>query len=153
MERRGATRYRLRLIVTFSWKDDTGAVQGSTGRSRDLNGRGIYVHSESVPSIGAYVEMNVFLPQRGTPKRPAELHAEGRVVRIEPGAQASQMGGFAAMNHTVILRDSQGHVLDEEKSWTEFGFGGPEGSAARHDVRNLGVPPGNQKQRTGPARI
>ena len=101
-------------------------VKGSEGQSRDLNGRGIYVQSKLIPPVGAYVEMNIFLSQSGLPTRPAEVHAEGRVVRIESGNSSSEVSGFAAMNHTVILRDSQGRVVDEKNSWNEFGFNGPK---------------------------
>ena len=123
MERRGATRYPLRLVVTFSWKDEVGIVRGSEGHSRDINGRGIYVQSGLTPPVGAPVEMNVLLPQLAPPKRPAELHAEGRVVRIDPAASDSQGAGFAAMNHTVVLRDAEGHAIDDQNSWNQFGLG------------------------------
>jgi hypothetical protein len=122
-ERRGATRYPLRLVVTFFWKDEAGVVHGSEGQSRDVNGRGIYVHSGLVPPVGSSVEMKVLLPQLEPPKRPAELHAEGRVVRIDPGASLSQAAGFAAMNHTVILRDAERPAIDEENSWKQFELG------------------------------
>jgi hypothetical protein len=123
MERRGATRYPLRLAVTFSWKDDVGGVHGSEGQSRDLNGRGIYVHSDLIPPIGSPVEMNVLLPQVAPSSRPAELHAEGRVVRIEPRTALSKAPGFAAMNHTVTLRDAEGHTIDDQNSWKRYGLG------------------------------
>lgn len=122
MERRGATRYPLRLVVTFSWKDEDGVVHGSEGQSRDINGRGIFVHSDLIPPLGSPVEMNVFLPQIAPPKRPAELYAEGRVVRIQRGASLPKTVGFAAMNHTVILRDAEGHTIDDKDSWKQFGF-------------------------------
>lgn len=131
MERRGATRYRLRLAVAYSWRDEAGAVQGSDGHSRDLNSRGIYVQSELIPPIGAYVEMNIFLPRRGHPRGPAELHSEGRVVRIESASSSSEVAGFAVMNHTVNLRDSQGRVLDGQNSWNEFGFDDPKARVIR----------------------
>jgi hypothetical protein len=121
MERRGATRYPLRLTLTFSWKDDVGVVHGGEGQSRDLNGRGIYVYSDLIPPVGSPVDMNVLLPQLAPLSRPAELHAEGRVVRIEPGA-SSKATGFAAMNHTVILRDAEGHSIDDQNSWKRFGL-------------------------------
>ena len=124
MERRGATRYPLQLVVTFSWKDVGGLVQGSEGRSRDLNGRGIFVHSDLIPPIGSSVVISVLLPHLAPTKRPAELHAEGRVVRVDQGDSGSHASGFATMNHTVTLRDAEGHVIDEQHSWNEFGLGG-----------------------------
>jgi len=123
MERRGATRYPLQLAVRFSWKDMTGALHGSVGQSRDLNGRGIFVYSDLIPPIGSSVEMNVLLPHLAPTKRPAELHAEGRVVRVERGDSATHGTGFATMNHTVTLRDAEGHAIDANDSWNELGFG------------------------------
>jgi hypothetical protein len=123
MERRGATRYPLRLVVMFSWKDEVGAVRGSEGQSRDLNGRGIYIQSGLTPPVGASVEMSVLLPQLAPPKRPAELHAEGRVVRIDQAVSQATAGGFAAMTHTVVLRDAEGHTIDDQNSWKQLGLG------------------------------
>jgi hypothetical protein len=75
--------------------------------------------------------MNVFLPHPGHPTRPAELHSEGRVVRIESGSSSSEVAGFAVMNHTVILRDSRGRVVDGQNSWNEFGFDDPKARVMR----------------------
>jgi hypothetical protein len=44
-ERRGAMRFRLRLPVVFSWRDEGDAVQRSEGYSRNLCRRGIYVRT------------------------------------------------------------------------------------------------------------
>jgi hypothetical protein len=121
MERRGATRYQLRLAVTYSWKDENEEVHGSEGQTRDLNGRSIYVQSGLIPPIGAHVKMHVLLPQLA--KRPAELHAEGRVVRIDLSGGPSRGNGFAAMNHTVTLRDAEGREINEQDSWRDFGLG------------------------------
>ena len=112
MERRGATRFRLRLAVVFSWRDEHGIVQGSEGWSRDLSSRGIYVRAEMVPPVGAAVEMNVFLPEPGYQIRAAELHAKGRVVRVD--RHTSTQSGFAAMNHTVLLRESSEQTAAEK---------------------------------------
>jgi hypothetical protein len=126
MDRRGATRYPLRLVVTFSWKDEIGVVRGSEGESRDINSRGVYVNSKLMPPLGSAVEMNVLLPQLASLKRQAELHAEGRVVRIDPTVSNSATSGFAAMNHTAMFRDAEGHAIDDQDSWTQFGLGEPK---------------------------
>lgn len=123
MDRRRATRYSLRLVVRFSWKDEIGVVRGSEGQSRDLNGRGMYVNSKLIPPVGSAVEMNVLLPQLASLKRQAELHAEGRVVRIDPVVSNSTASGFAAMNHTAMFRDAEGRAIDDQDSWTQFGLG------------------------------
>ena len=117
MDRRRAPRFRLRLVVALSWKDDAGVMSGTQGYTRDINTGGIYVESELSPPLGAYVEMNVFLPKPGLSARPVELHAEGRVVRIDATVSSTQIGGFAAMNHTTVIRDSRGRVVDDNDSW------------------------------------
>ena len=118
MERRGATRFRLRLAVVFSWRDEQGIVQGSEGWSRDLSSRGIYVRADMLPPVGTAVEMNVFLPEPGYQIRAAELHAKGPVVRIDRHA-GTQSSGFAAMNHTVLLRESSERAAKEKSSWEQ----------------------------------
>jgi hypothetical protein len=121
MERRGATRYQLRLVVAFSWKDEAGVLNTGEGRSRDVTSRGIYVHSDLTPPVSAHVDMNVLLPNPQSLTSPAELHAEGRVVRIDPTIPAYRSSGFAVMNHTAILRDSRGRIVDDKDSWDDFG--------------------------------
>ena len=126
MDRRGARRYPLRLVVTFSWKDEIGVVRGSEGESRDLNSRGMYVTCKLIPPLGSAVEMNVLLPQLASLKRQAELHAEGRVVRIDPILSDATTSGFASMNHTALFRDTEGRPIDDQNSWTQFGLGEPK---------------------------
>src|SRR5262249_6656710 len=120
-ERRTALRYPLRLPVVFSWQDDCGKIQGSDGYCRDLGSRGIYVHSELVPPLGVAVEMNVFLPRPEHSVRPSEIHAIGRVVRSEPDS-SRQCCGFAAMNHTTLLRETRHKVDGEDPVLREFGL-------------------------------
>jgi hypothetical protein len=121
-ERRTALRYPLRLPVVFSWQDDSGRVHGCDGYCRDLGSRGIYVTAQLVPPLGVSVEMNVFLPRPGHSTRPSEIHAIGRVVRSERQAPASEIPGFAAMNHTTRLRETRSaQGLSEDSEVNEFG--------------------------------
>src|SRR6201986_2908281 len=113
-ERRTALRSPLRLRVVFSWQDDSGRVHGCDGYCRDLGSRGIYVTAQLVPPLGVSVEMNVFLPRPGHSTRPSEIHAIGRVVRSERQAPASEIPGFAAMNHTTRLRETRGGQAETE---------------------------------------
>jgi hypothetical protein len=129
-ERRTALRYPLRLPVVFSWQDERGRTQGSDGYCRDLGSRGIYIHSDLVPPLGAAVEMNVFLPRPEHSARPSEIHAIGRVVRSEQGSEqassTTQACGFASMNHTTMLCETRGHTTDEGASLDEFGLEGAD---------------------------
>lgn len=97
-------------------------IHGGEGRSRDLNGRGVFVQSRSVPPLGSSLVINILLPQPEPLRRLAELYAEGRVVRIESSASPAETVGFATMNHTVVLRDAEGRAINGKDSWKEFGF-------------------------------
>jgi hypothetical protein len=127
-ERRTALRYPLRLPVVFSWQDESGRMQGCDGYSRDLGSRGIYVQSEITPPLGVSVEMNVFLPRPEHSARPSEIHAIGRVVRSERHGSSPKGCGFAAMNHTTLLRETRGQKTDQQDSTlNELGLeGAPE---------------------------
>lgn len=113
-ERRGSRRFRLRLAVVFSWRDAQGIVQSGEGSSDNISSRGIYVRTKSAPPLGTSVEMNVFLPKPAYGIRAAEMHAKGQVTRIDQGSQF-QVCGFAAMNRTVLIRESIEHILDKKK--------------------------------------
>jgi len=115
-ERRTALRYPLRLPVVFSWQDESGHMQGCDGHSRDLGSRGIYVQSEVAPPLGVSVEMNVFLPRPEHSARPSEIHAVGRVVRSERHGTSPKGCGFAAMNHTTLLRETRGQKTEQQDS-------------------------------------
>jgi hypothetical protein len=122
-ERRTALRYPLRLPVVFSWQDESGRVQGCDGHSRDLGSRGIYVHADVVPPLGVAVEMNVFLPRPEHSARPSEIHAIGRVVRSERNGSSPKGCGFAAMNHTTLLRETRSQKAGQQQSTlSEFGM-------------------------------
>lgn len=110
-ERRGSKRFRLRLAVVFSWRDPQGIVQSGEGSSTNISSRGIYVRTKSAPPVGTAVEMNVFLPQPAYDIRAAEIHAKGQVTRIDLGP-INGTYGFAAMNRTVLIRESIEHALE-----------------------------------------
>jgi len=114
-ERRTSKRFRLRLAVVFSWRDDDGILQSSDGYSYDISSRGIYVRTKCAPRPGNSVEMNVFLPQPAFDIRAVEIHAKGQVTRVDQGARA-QVCGFAAMNRTVLIREPLEHVGEEKDS-------------------------------------
>jgi hypothetical protein len=112
-ERRKSKRFRLRLAVVFSWRDAHGAVQRGEGWSLNIGSRGIYVRTKIAPPEGSSIEMNVFLPQLGYEIRTAEIHAKGQVIRIDRGLP-DPVCGFAAMNHTVVIREAAEHVVEKK---------------------------------------
>jgi hypothetical protein len=112
-ERRNSKRFRLRLAVVFSWRDEQGILRGGEGCSSNISGRGTYVRTQCAPPVGNSVEMNVFLPRPAYDIPAAEMHAKGQVTRVDRELRTKTCG-FAAMNRTVLIRDSVEHVLDEK---------------------------------------
>jgi PilZ domain-containing protein len=111
-ERRKSRRFRLRLAVVFSWRDEHGALQSGEGCSGDISGRGIYVRTKCAPAAGNSVEINVFLPQPAYDIRAAEIHAKGQVTRVDQGRRG-QVCGFATMNRSVVIREPIVQALGE----------------------------------------
>ena len=130
-ERRNCKRFRLRLAVVFSWRDEDGILQSSDGCSCNISSRGIYVRTKCAPRPGNSVEMNVFLPQPAFDIRTAEIHAKGQVTRVDQGTRA-RVCGFAAMNRTVLIREPLEHVLEQKD-------GAVQSSTTPLRVRDIGL--------------
>ena len=98
-ERRKAKRYQLSAPVFFSWERSDGKLQACEGVTRDICMRGIFVMAADVPEVGAYIELDAYMPavsERGRTMRgrTVKLHGEGRVLRVEAELRAGR--GFAA---------------------------------------------------------
>ena len=130
-ERRNSKRFRLRLAVVFTWRDEDGILQSSDGYSCSISSRGIYVQTKCAPRPGNSVEMNVFLPQPAIDIRAVEIHAKGQVTRVDQGARA-QRCGFAAMNRTVLIREPLEHVLEQKD-------GTVRSSGTQQKVQDIGL--------------
>jgi PilZ domain len=130
-ERRNSKRFRLRLAVVFSWRDEDGTLQSSDGHSCNISSRGIYVQTKCAPRPGNSVEMNVFLPQPAFDIRAVEIHAKGQVTRVDQGARG-QVCGFAATNRTVLIREPLEHVLEQKD-------GGVQSSGTHQKVQDIGL--------------
>ncbi len=130
-ERRNSKRFRLRLAVVFSWRDEDGTLQSSDGHCCNISSRGIYVQTKCAPRPGNSVEMNVFLPQPAFDIRAVEIHAKGQVTRVDQGTRG-QVCGFAAINRTVLIREPLEHVL-EQKDCTV------QSSGTQQKVQDIGL--------------
>jgi hypothetical protein len=96
---RKANRYPVSAPVVFCWAPPDGPFQSGRGITRDINGHGIYVHTNELPSVGALIQMDVALPKLALSRPTMHLAGEGVVLRVEPtdlAAADSAKGGFAA---------------------------------------------------------
>lgn len=99
VELRKAKRYRLTAPAIFLWAPHHGKPQSGEGAIRDINTFGVYVLTDSLPPVGARVQMEIVLPKITNKGSGVHLQGEGVVLRTEPrGSQdaGSSKGGFAA---------------------------------------------------------
>ena len=92
MERRGATRYHLRMPVVFRCTDGKTESPASGGFTRDVSTKGVFVICDVPPPPTTCVAIEILL----TPLEPEiaglRLEGSGVVVRIDQTG-----GGFAMM--------------------------------------------------------
>jgi hypothetical protein len=99
VELRKAKRYRLSAPALFMCAPQDGESQSGKGVTRDINAFGVYVLTDTLPSVGARVQLDILLPKLEDPGFGMSLAGEGVVVRVEPsdsqGGDNSE-SGFAA---------------------------------------------------------
>ena len=64
------------------------------GTIRDISDRGVFIITDTVPPVGAHLDVDVHLPSLDVSSGAVQLHGEGVVVRVETGADEGR--GFAA---------------------------------------------------------
>ena len=69
-------------------------LQEAQGRIRDISSRGVFILAEVLPSPGAHLELNVYLPSLSGTPRSVQLSGEGTVLRVARGEVGQS--GFAA---------------------------------------------------------
>ncbi len=85
-EHRKVKRFRLSAPVLFSWQDGEGEPRRAEGMTRDISLRGLFVLAAEVPDLGAYVEVDAYLPPVNGRGKTFRLHGDGKVLRIEQRA-------------------------------------------------------------------
>jgi hypothetical protein len=65
IELRRARRYLLSVPALFTWAPPDGKPRNGKGVTRDINALGVYVQTDSLPPVGARVQMEILLPQAG----------------------------------------------------------------------------------------
>jgi hypothetical protein len=65
IELRRTRRYRLSVPALFMWEIQDWKSRNGKGVTRDTNALGVYVQTDSLPPVGARVQMEILLPQAG----------------------------------------------------------------------------------------
>ena len=94
MERRKNRRYSVSAPAFCWWEHAEGKSEVAQGTTRDISHRGAFIFSMLLPSPGAHIEVDVYLPSVGLTPRSVRLHGEGRVLRVSQAE--SDPSGFAA---------------------------------------------------------
>jgi hypothetical protein len=107
LERRKYKRFDLQVRVQFNWKDGEGVHQMGSGLTRDISTKGMFVYSESLPSHGANVQTEIFLPSPPLGNS-LQMITKARAVRVQPATHGKSDTGFAVLFHRAIeLRRSK----------------------------------------------
>lgn len=94
IELRRAKRYHLSAPALFMWAPKDGKPRNGKGVTRDINALGVYVQTDSLPPVGARVQMEIVLPKLADSRPGMHLQGEGIVLRCESGEATKR--GFAA---------------------------------------------------------
>ena len=118
LNRRRISRYSVQVPVTFAWDEGDHKKRGD-GWTRDLNGKGAYIYSSSLPPIGSRARVQVILPPLGEAGRILSIYMDASILRVDSGEQEPQKSGFAVQSKRVILR--AGKEGDAEEDAVDFG--------------------------------
>lgn len=99
-------RLPLKASIMFWWKDESGKHRQSTGRTRDVSERGVFVVTASHPHIGATIGLRMFL-DAAFDAMALRIEIEGLVLRVERSRIKRRSGGFAVLSRQIILADSR----------------------------------------------
>ncbi len=94
IELRKAIRYRLSAPASFMWAPQDGRPNNGRGVTRDINTSGVFVETDTLPPVGARVQMEIVLPKLADSSPGMHLQGEGIVLRCSYGDAAQR--GFAA---------------------------------------------------------
>lgn len=93
IELRRAKRYRLSVPALFTWAPQEGKPRSGKGVTCDINALGVYLQTDSLPPVGARVQIEIVLPKLADSSPGMHLQGEGIVLRCESDPAKR---GFAA---------------------------------------------------------
>jgi hypothetical protein len=100
---RKKNRYPLALPVSFYWKDDDQTQHHGVGVTREVDIRGAFISSRSVPPLHAHVKLQVFLPPSRRTIYPVQLFGEGLVVCVNAVPDGKGPGALAVEGSPFVL--------------------------------------------------
>jgi hypothetical protein len=94
VELRNANRYPLNAPAVYWWAGVDDLPERGSGITQDISSSGVFVHTTSLPPLGAHIEIDVLLPGVGDGSPGVRLNGDGFVLRLQCGVTGP--AGFAA---------------------------------------------------------
>ena len=122
-ELRAVQRFAVNLPVQMSWRGADRPDETVRGCTKDISTRGMFVLAPSGPRQGELLEFEIDMAlDELSPLM--QVQGEGRVVRVECPAPASQFTGFAVHNVWFKLRQPETGEALPAGSRAQSGAGG-----------------------------
>ena len=106
-DRRVARRYELNLpVVVRAAAERKAAADSRNGKTRDISTRGVYFLVDQQLEPGSTLDFMLTLPAEITQGTEVFIHAQGKVVRVEPkpGDEDERIGVAAVIEKYDIIR-------------------------------------------------
>ncbi len=102
LERRTASRFKMKLPLIVRWMDGAAVGEAST-QSREVSSRGLSFAVQGGLKVGTLVEIVMTLPHEITMSGPVHVRCLGRILRLETGEGAGTTVA-AAIDRYEFLR-------------------------------------------------
>jgi hypothetical protein len=101
-DKRRTIRYSITGAVRFEWKAVDGQRYEGIGITRDIGKGGVFIESDSIPSVGSPLKLTVTLPSEWTPNVTLQLSGSGTVCHVRQGHRQPSGFGASAVFHVEV---------------------------------------------------
>ena len=102
-EKRGARRFQLRVPVSVNRQTNDSNLSSESAQLRDVSARGICFYLDSAIERGAHIGFTLTLPPEITLTESIRVQCQGRVVRVENGADEGKVAVAAVIEEYEFL--------------------------------------------------
>jgi hypothetical protein len=105
---RKGQRFIIATKVWFNWQTKDGRWLEGDGITRDISGDGLFVLTDTLPTVGAPIIVVVEMPALKMLPRPVTFRGSGKIVRIEP-----EVGGLCGFAAAVTFDDNNSYCSND----------------------------------------
>ena len=93
-DKRKSARHLITGMVQLKWHAVDGQWYDGIGITRDIGKSGVFIESDSIPSVRSPIKLTVTLPSQSTPNVTLQLSGSGTICHVRQGH--NQPSGFGA---------------------------------------------------------